>query len=614
MVVTRPSTDTEVTLTATICYYGQTIQKQFVLNVKGDSPKIGDITVIGPDGNEITNGDSIIVDKYAVLSDPEMIILNSADYNGKTITEEQATFTTTYEFGEDIAAFTTGNSVKVKGFTTAQDGAFKITMSVTLNVGANKGDTQDFVYYVVVASNTANVKFLNDNYSVVVNANGYNISGNLTSAIGTIYSYSTATALTEEQKTPAFIKENGTGIAFRTTTLSKNFANKNEGAYFIYTVFANGNGEFTSDVYETKVEVVEISTEQDFFNLAQNVTTSVSTKIYALTKDLDFTNFTWNITTDIEADKTGFSGMFNGNGHTISNITITATKSYAGVFRSLFGGTVTNVKFNNVKVTGSAEKLGGIFGAVISGSVSNIEVTNVSVLATATIARIGGFIGQIFSNDNPVEIKNISIINDISANDDGSYTYQIGGEKASERIGGLVGFAQTSSAQYYMNITISNCYVQAIVGGCTTGNYVGGIVGRYDDRNGDHLDNLSITGCYVNSVIMGNNRTAGIFGGGTYTGNLHLDSCAFVGTVLNGSGKVVTSSNSSNASVLASYSLTKITGGRVAAYFTDNTFKTTTTVLTADSIKLASTWEALGFDLTVWTLNTTTGTLTLNIF
>jgi hypothetical protein len=165
-----------------------------------------------------------------------------------------------------------------------------------------------------------------------------------------------------------------------------------------------------------------------------------------------------------------------------------------------------------------------------------------------------------------------------------------------------------------MNIAISNCYVQAIVGGNTTGDYTGGILGRYDDRNGDSLDHLSITGCYVNSVIMGAKRTAGIFGGGTSTGNLNLDSCAFVGTVLNGSGKVVTSSNSSNAAIAGAYTLAKATGGRVAAFFADNVFKSTTTILTAESIKLASTWEALGFDLTVWTLNTTTGTLTLNLF
>jgi hypothetical protein len=160
-----------------------------------------------------------------------------------------------------------------------------------------------------------------------------------------------------------------------------------------------------------------------------------------------------------------------------------------------------------------------------------------------------------------------------------------------------------------MDITISNCYVKAIVGGNANGDYVGGILGRYDDRNGDGLDNLVITNCYSDCVMMGAKRTGGIYGGGTGSGSLTVTGCVFTGTMLNGSGAVVTTSSSNNASIIGSHGTAN--ASKLAAYFADNSFKSATTILTADSIKLAATWTALDFDLTIWTLDTTNGGLTL---
>ncbi|MCD8309534.1 MAG: hypothetical protein LUD19_06740 [Clostridia bacterium] len=618
IIVNRPDVDTEVKLTATIYYYGESITKEFTLNVIGDSPVIGDVIVIGPDGSELTNGQSIIVDKYEVLSDPEIIIYNSADYSDKVITEEQATFVTTYEFGEDIAALTSGESVEVANFTTAQDGAFKITMTVTLTVGENKGDSVSFTYYVLVASNTATITFLNDEYDVTVISTGYNISGSLSSAIGTIYSYSTTEALADENKTADYIMANGESYTFRTTTLDLDFTNANTGAYYIYTVFTNGNGEVTSKIYETQVQQVEISTLDDFYKLAQHVTETTSTVIYVLTRDLDFTDYTYSVTGSFSADTDGFKGLLNGNGYTISNITIDAVEvdktvpTYVGIFRSLYGGTVTNINFDNISVTGYSDKIGGVFGSIIYGTVSDIVITNVSVIAGDSAQRVGALAGQIFSNNNAVLVTNVAVINDTSANEDGTYTYQIGGANATARVGALVGFAQTSSAQLYMDITITNCYVKAIVGGNAASEYIGGIVGRYDDRNGDGLDNLVITNCYSDGVIMGPKRTAGILGGGTGTGSLTVDGCVFVGTILDGSETVITASNSNNmSSVIGGYSSAVVTN--IAAYFADRYYSSAQTTLTADSVKLEATWTALGFDLTIWVVDTTNGGLTLKI-
>ena len=608
IIVHRPEEDTEVTLTATIYYFGQSITKEFTLNVVADNPSIGEITVIGPDGSELTDGDSIIVDKYTVLADPQITVLNGADYSGKVITEEQATFETTYEYGEDIAALNSGDSQVVAGFTTAQDGAFKITMTVTLTRGDNAGESAEFSYYVLVASNTADIEFLNDEYAVTVNAGGYNVTGDLTSAIGTLYAYSSATELSDENKTAEYIMEHGDSEEFRATRISFDFPNANTGAYHIYMVFTNGNGEVTSEIYETSIGVVEISTEQQFYELAQHITTTTSTVVYALTEDLDFTGFDYAIASgSFSSETVGFMGLFNGNGHTISNITINntdATSEYTGVFRSLLGGTVTNVNFENISVSGSDDKIGGIFGTILYGTVSDINITNVTVTALGSNQRIGGLAGQINSNDNPVRISNVSIVNEVEPNVDGSYTYQIGGANAAERVGGIAGLVQTSSSQLFMDIIIENCYVKATVG--SNGQYNGGIVGRYDDRN--LTDSLTISNCYVDGVIKGERRVAGVLGGGTGNGALTVSGCAFVGTLVDGEGNIVTESNSSAfSSIVGDYSSAQ--ASNLAAYFTDRFFDTT--ILTADSIKLESTWTALGFDMSVWECDTVNGGLTL---
>ncbi len=578
--VFRPEEDTEVTLTATIWYYGHSVEKQFVLNVVGDDPVIGEISVIGPDGQPITDGGSIIVDKYTALVEPEVSVLNAADYNGKYITEEEADFVTTYEFGNDIAALNSGDSTVVSGFTTAQDGAFKITTTVTIKQGANAGDSAQFVYYVLVASNTADITFLNDEFSVAVNSTGFNVSGDLSSAIGTLYAYASAEPLTDENKTAAYIMENGQKQTFRATRISFDFANANLGAYNIYMVFTNGNGAVTSPIYESSIKVQEISTPEQFYQMAQHpmeITEETAlTTIYALTQDIDFKDFTYEMYNPNGYDplQHGFKAFFNGNGHTIKNVTINSTGiQYTGLFRALGGGTVTNVKFDNIHVTGEQEKIGAIFGTIYYGNVFNVDLTNISAIATGSCARVGGLTGAITSDNLPVRIYNVSIINDTSANEDGSYTAQVGGPNASQRVGGLVGYVQTGSADRHMDVMIYDCHVSVIVQG---GSSVGGIAGNYDDRNA--LDYLLIKNCYTECVLS-SNANSYILGGYRGNGQHEIIGCAGVVTLMRG-GSV--SYNSSDGS------------------------------LNAESLKTAATFTALGFDLeNVWIFDEANGGISL---
>ena len=300
------------------------------------------------------------------------------------------------------------------------------------------------------------------------------------------------------------------------------------------------------------------------------------TTIYALTQDIDFKDFTYEMYNPNGYDplQHGFKAFFNGNGHTIKNVTINSTGiQYTGLFRALGGGTVTNVKFDNIHVTGEQEKIGAIFGTIYYGNVFNVDLTNISAIATGSCARVGGLTGAITSDNLPVRIYNVSIINDTSANEDGSYTAQVGGPNASQRVGGLVGYVQTGSADRHMDVMIYDCHVSVIVQG---GSSVGGIAGNYDDRNA--LDYLLIKNCYTECVLS-SNANSYILGGYRGNGQHEIIGCAGVVTLMRG-GSV--SYNSSDGS------------------------------LNAESLKTAATFTALGFDLeNVWIFDEANGGISL---
>lgn len=97
-------------------------------------------------------------------------------------------------------------------------------------------------------------------------------------------------------------------------------------------------------------------------------------------------------TGDMDMTK-AFSGVFDGNGHTISNYTYTTDGNQMAV--GIFGavtGTVKNLNAENIEISSdtSAMATGGIIGYLMSGSASGINVKNAKVSGTN---YTGGIIG-----------------------------------------------------------------------------------------------------------------------------------------------------------------------------------------------------------------------------
>ena len=513
--ITRPTdVDTAVTLKATIYYLGSSITKDFDLVIKKDNPSIGNLSVkVAETDEKYADGGKVIMDAYRQYAEPVLEVENGAYYNGTLLTASQYNVATTYEYATSASAEFT----EVNGFMVNHPGVFRITHKVTL-VGSS--DNASMTYLVFVASPFADVDFngvadeQGNKGSVTVFRDGYIIAGELTNVTGTLYTVASATPLSDltvnNIKTYSGVESND----FRATEVNFTYNNANSAAYHVYYAIANANGDIKTKLYHVAINTVNISSENDFLKIAGGGkigSEEVSQTIYLLTKDLDFTGKTYN------ASGT-FTGLLNGNGHKVEHVTINATKKAVGIFGTVKGGTIMNIKFNDIKITTNTQQA-GIVGTVYGGYFHNIAITNISVISDD--GRIGGLIGQAFEAKTNLEISQISLINPIpkltsegkidEAANAGNQLYYISGK--GERNGGIIGLVQpTSDPKDFINVLISDCYVESYI---ATAKYtVSSIVAGYDVGKAE-VNNLEIKNCVSAGVLIStgsSGRIGGILG------------------------------------------------------------------------------------------------------
>lgn len=95
-----------------------------------------------------------------------------------------------------------------------------------------------------------------------------------------------------------------------------------------------------------------IYTQADLLNMRNNLNGK-----YILMNDIAFIG-TWE---PIGNETEEFKGYFNGNGYTITNLKVSGTSGYLGMFGRTAGGTgITNINLKNYTVTGSGEYIGSL--------------------------------------------------------------------------------------------------------------------------------------------------------------------------------------------------------------------------------------------------------------
>jgi hypothetical protein len=207
---------------------------------------------------------------------------------------------------------------------------------------------------------------------------------------------------------------------------------------------------------------------------------------YILANDINLAGINWSV-----AVVPNFSGVFDGNGFCINNLSITGAGNL-GLFGWIeVGSFVQNLSIKDCMISGSSgsQWVGGLVGLNNSGSISNCYSTG-SVSGPGS-SSVGGLVGE-----NDGSISSCYSTSTVSG--------------SSDYVGGLVGGNGDS---------ISNCYSTGSVIGSSD---VGGLVG---DNGGD------ISNCYSTGSVIGSSDVGGLVGdnGG------NISNCYSTGSVIGSS-------------------------------------------------------------------------------
>ena len=183
----------------------------------------------------------------------------------------------------------------------------------------------------------------------------------------------------------------------------------------------------------------------------------------------------------------GFSGVLEGNGHTIKNFSITGKENNIGFFTTL-KGTVKNLRLENVTVTaeGKQENVGILCGQ-LTGTASDIYVSG-SVNAQRC-SNVGGVIGTwVLSGTQELEtLENAASV--------------IG----ADHVGGIVGCVDTESSATLTTVANSG-KIEA------SGNYAGGLCGYLYVKGYYSSKILTATDCSNTGAVNGKEYVGGLFG------------------------------------------------------------------------------------------------------
>lgn len=256
---------------------------------------------------------------------------------------------------------------------------------------------------------------------------------------------------------------------------------------------------------------IAINTRQDLQNMANNLNGH-----YVLNKDINMQGIAF---TPVGSTKAPFTGMFNGNGHTIENLNIQTGELYdAGLFGSIgTKGVIANLNINQAEVTGRYNV--GILSGENAGLIQNSTVIG----KVSGYSNVGGLVGA----NNAGEVNYCKASANVYPQND----------FAGILVGGNTGLIQYSQASGEVVAPNSN--------------HVGGLTG--DNGEGGSILNSDATG-----FVAGEDNVGGL-SGGNYTGFFQND---FANVTVNATGEFVgglSGDNVGNQAVIEnSYSLGKV--------------------------------------------------------
>ena len=219
-----------------------------------------------------------------------------------------------------------------------------------------------------------------------------------------------------------------------------------------------------------------------------------------------------------------YTGTFDGNGCTITGLTIKSTGDYIGLFGNIgYGGVVQNVYLEGGSVEGNT-RVGGVAGHSF-GTVSNCHNTGDVIGKSDFVGGVAGYneYGTVSNCNNTGVVVGKSSVGGVAGyNGYGTVSncYNTGAVSGSGNdVGGVVGWnpegkvsncyntGDVSGSDYCVGGVVgevlggeaSNCYNTGAVSGVDSANYVGGVVGL----NNSAQTTGTVSNCYNTGAVSG---------------------------------------------------------------------------------------------------------------
>lgn len=329
------------------------------------------------------------------------------------------------------------------------------------------------------------------------------------------------------------------------------------------------NTPITADInlvaaFNTPVSI-SIDTIEEFYHMA----TVESTYNYVLSADLDFTGYTWVYV------NTSFKGTFDGQDHSIKNLSMTGLTGYAGLFPRANGATITNLVLDNITIETTA-RAGLLVGRIENNpaTIENIVVKNSNV-SGGDSNGVGGLVGQISKSSN---IFNVAIINTNVTNN-------------VVNVGGLVGRIDGGALVIADDIFISNVTVKSNSAN-TSDVAASALIGYIANVTDSTFSGVRIV--VLDSTVDGN-VAAAFVGYNRYPGTANLMDAYFEVTFVN-----------NERSGLIGYNRDQVTPldqSSIFGSFTNNTVHSNALALTNTAIPTDSAWWTTNLNNIATSLN-----------
>ncbi len=241
-----------------------------------------------------------------------------------------------------------------------------------------------------------------------------------------------------------------------------------DGTYTFVVSTAYGTKNVTKEVTikTEKYKIYKIYTSQDLQDMSKDMFGD-----YIIMNDIDMSGF------EFVPISGYFQGTINGQGHTISNLTVkneNANNYNTAIFKYIRNVEIKNIIFKDVNIS----SVGSFVGVIAGDSYENAVFEKVGIIGNITSYGdiIGSYIAEVTGN---IEFKNCYARTNIIA---GEYD-----------IGGFMGRSYGS-----VGIKVDNCYWV----GTSSGKYRTGTFKAADNNSNQYINGMTITNSFYNKELF----------------------------------------------------------------------------------------------------------------